>query len=249
MKPAPLGAAGHATHAAQPPSSPGSSDEQGPPGNQLMAPLNQTKSPGGHVAVPRLLSCSAHLQGTVAAVQVVQARGEDELVKGTTESLQAEGEEQDTSFGSPEVRWMCPKPGPSRATSSQRARLPAEPVQARCGRAGEAPAPTHRWLRIRQAQLQLHDLLRFHPQLGAEQGKQHGAVPLCLGRKQGCGQATGKPPRHATAPGSTGKPPVTALRGLPPFLCDGWEQSTAEQVCSVRGEARGYQQGTGRGGT
>lgn len=115
----------------------------------------------------------------------------------------------------------------------------------RAGR--EAPAPTHRRLRVRQAQLQLHDLLRFHPQLGAEQGKQHRAVPLCLGRKQGCGQAAGKPPHRATSPGSTGKAPVRAFWGLPPFFL--MAGNGVEQVCSVRGEARGNQQGMGRRGT
>lgn len=57
----------------------------------------------------------AHLQGAVAAVQVVQAWGEDELVEGTTERLQAESqEEQGTGPGSPKstCHWV-PTPVPS----------------------------------------------------------------------------------------------------------------------------------------
>ena len=57
----------------------------------------------------------AHLQGAVAAVQVVQAWGEDELVEGTTQCLKAESQEGQGT-GSRSLKSTChwvPVPVPS----------------------------------------------------------------------------------------------------------------------------------------
>lgn len=53
-------------------------------------PLSQAGARRGHAATPGSFPRPTHLQGAVAAMQVVQAWGEDELVEGTTQRLQAE---------------------------------------------------------------------------------------------------------------------------------------------------------------
>lgn len=77
--------------------------------------LSQAGAHRDHAVIRGSFPPPSHLQGTVAAVQIVQAWGEDELIKGTTQRLQAESqEEQDTGFGSPKstCHWV-PIPVPS----------------------------------------------------------------------------------------------------------------------------------------
>lgn len=88
----PLGAAGNPTHSTKRASNPRSSKNPDPfqdnttPCRALGQPKAELGGVGATLQPPG--SFPSHLQGAVAAVQVVQTWGEDELVKSTTQRLQ-----------------------------------------------------------------------------------------------------------------------------------------------------------------
>lgn len=143
----PPGAAGNPTHPAKGASNPRSSSNLDPfhentsPCRALGQPKAELGCVGAKLKAPG--SFPSHLQGAVAAVQVVQTWGEDELIEGTTQRLrrakrsraQALGHQKVSATGSPfQYPYLCP----SGAASSRSIQLP---TLARPGR-GRVPGNT-----------------------------------------------------------------------------------------------------------
>lgn len=105
----------HTQQSGQPPSHPRSFNRPDPShrntspcrvSGRLMAPISQARVHTGHAVASSVLSPRAHLQGAVAAVQVVQAWGEDELLKGTTQCLWAESQKERAGSPNSTCHWV-----------------------------------------------------------------------------------------------------------------------------------------------
>lgn len=141
----PLGAAGNPTHPAKGASNPRFSNNLDPfhenttPCRAFGQPKAELGCMGATLQLPG--SFPPHLQGAVAAVQVVQTWGENELIKGTTQRLQRAKRSRAQVLGHQKVPatgfpFQYPYPCPSGAAPSHSIQLPALacPRQRTCAR-------------------------------------------------------------------------------------------------------------------